>query len=60
VGWKRIWRTGWIWVCRAELEDRMGHGNGSGVGGGGVGLNRMGDVRSGFWRVEMKLMALQF
>lgn len=44
MGWKRIWRTGRIWVCGAELEDRMKHGNGSGVGGGGVGLNGMGDV----------------
>lgn len=37
----------------------MRHGNGRGVGGGGVGLNGMGDMGSGFWRVEMELTALQ-
>lgn len=51
-------RSGWIWVCGVELEERMIHGNGVGVEGFGV--NEMAKTSMKFLSVEMGLMALQF
>ena len=55
-------RSGWIWVCGVELEERMRHGNGVGVGVGvgveGFGVNEMAGTSMEFLRVEMGLMAL--
>ena len=49
-------RSGWIWVCGVELEERMRHGNGVGVEGFGV--NEVAGTSMEFLRVEMGLMAL--
>lgn len=51
-------RSGWIWVCGVELEERMRHGNGVGVGVEGFGVNEMAGTSMEFLRVEMGLMAL--
>lgn len=53
-------RSGWIWVCGVELEERMRHGNGVGVGVGveGFGVNEMAETSMEFLSVEMGLMAL--
>lgn len=51
-------RSGWIWVCGVELEERVRHGNGVGVEGFGV--NEMAETSMEFLSVEMGLMAWQF